>query len=106
MAPTQPRRRTIGRLPRRSRLPRSGTAPFGTGMGALSRTLSGDVEPDVPLALARALTAAPQFRPSPQDVARSLGETDGTVVLDARAVDPTLVAPTWLVESDGAERPR
>lgn len=71
-----------------------GEAPFGTGMGALSATLGGDIRPDVPLPLARALTGAPQFRPSPRALADSLASLaagDTTAVMDLTA--PTLVAP-------------
>ena len=68
-------------------------------MGALSRTLAGDLEPDVPLALARALTAAPQFRPSPRELARTLGDADQTAVLGVDEVDPTRVAPTWFEDA-------
>ncbi|MGC4174443.1 protein kinase domain-containing protein [Demequina sp.] len=71
----------------------TGRAPFGTGMGALSATLAGEVRPDVPLALARALTAAPQFRPQPRELARMLAEGDQTAVLGVGEVEPTLVAP-------------
>jgi hypothetical protein len=71
----------------------TGKAPFGTGMGALSATLAGDVRPDVPLALARALTAAPQFRPSPRALARALAEADQTALLAVSEVGATLVAP-------------
>jgi len=78
----------------------TGSAPFGTGMGALSATLAGDVKPDVPLALARALTAAPQFRPRPGELARQLAEADETRVLPAGEVEPTLVAAAWGDEVD------
>jgi len=78
----------------------SGHAPFGTGMGALSATLAGDVRPDVPLALARALTAAPQFRPRPGELARMLAEADETAVLPAGEVEPTLIAAAWDDEVD------
>jgi predicted Ser/Thr protein kinase len=78
----------------------SGHAPFGTGMGALSATLAGDVRSDVPLALARALTAAPQFRPRPGELARMLAEADETAVLPAGEVEPTLIAAAWDDEAD------
>jgi predicted Ser/Thr protein kinase len=81
----------------------TGHAPFGTGMGALSATLAGDVRPDVPLALARALTAAPQFRPRPEELARMLAEADQTSVLDATEVEPTLVAAAWDDAADQTE---
>lgn len=81
----------------------TGKAPFGTGMGALSATLSGAVDPDVPLVLARALTAAPQFRPTPAQLAQSLSEPDATAVLGADAVAPTMVAPSWDEEEEEEE---
>ena len=78
----------------------TGAAPFGTGMGALSATLAGDVRPDVPLALARALTAAPQFRPRPRELAALLAGADETAVLGLDDVAPTMVAPAWDDESE------
>ena len=83
----------------------AGSAPFGTGMGALSATLGGNVRPDVPLALARALTAAPQFRPGPRELAVQLAgaaEGDQTALIDAALINnvaPTLIAPVG--EGDG-----
>ena len=73
----------------------AGRAPYGAGMGALSATLSGAVHPDVPLVLARALTAAPQFRPSPSALARALAEPNATAVLGVESLAPTMVAPAW-----------
>jgi len=81
----------------------TGAAPFGTGMGALSATLAGEVRPDVPLALARALTAAPQFRPRPRELARLLAGADETAVLGLDEVAPTLVAPAWDDEDEEFE---
>lgn len=90
----------------------TGSAPFGTGMGALSATLAGDARPDVPLALARALTASPQFRPSPRELAAQLAaaaEGDATALLSLVEVEvePTLVAGigerTEVFEADGAD---
>lgn len=91
----------------------SGHAPFGTGMGALGRTLSGDLRPDVPLTLARALTAAPQFRPGPRELASSLAfgdDADSTALLDtgvATGMPATMVAPSWGDDEwpDGGEWP-
>ena len=87
----------------------SGHAPFGTGMGALSRTLAGDVRPDVPLTLVRALTAAPQFRPGPRELAAALAsggeEDDSTALLDTALISnvpATLVAPSW--DDDDADQ--
>ena len=81
----------------------TGHAPFGTGMGAISATLAGDVRPDVPLTLARALTAAPQFRPSPGALARALADEDQTAVLgvgegELLGLEPTRVAASWEVD--------
>lgn len=79
----------------------SGHAPFGTGTGALGRTLAGDLRPDVPLTLARALTAAPQFRPGPRELAAALAfgdDADSTALLDTSlygTVPATVVAPGW-----------
>lgn len=82
----------------------TGSAPFGTGMGALSATLSGNVAADVPLPLARALTAAPQFRPTPHELAVQLAAAaagDATALLDATTLlDPT---PPTLIASIGSE---
>ena len=84
----------------------AGHAPFGTGMGALSATLGGNVRPDVPLALARALTAAPQFRPAPRELAVQLAgaaEGDQTALIDAALINniaPTLIAPVGVGDSD------
>jgi len=83
----------------------TGHAPFGTGMGAISATLAGQVRPDVPLALARALTAAPQFRPTPRALALALADDDQTAVLgvaggEPLGVEPTLVAASWQVDGE------
>jgi predicted Ser/Thr protein kinase len=87
----------------------TGSAPFGTGVGALSATLAGDVRADVPLPLARVLTAAPQFRPSPHELAVQLAafaEGDVTAILDvtdADVTDPTLIASEIVFQEDRAE---
>lgn len=67
----------------------TGHAPFGTGAGALRASLDGAVRADVPVALARALTCALQFRPGAQELARMLrSETELMPT-----TPPTLVAP-------------
>lgn len=90
----------------------SGIAPFGSGTGAISRTLEGTVDlPDVPgadavrAALGRDIGA----RPSPQEVVAALrGETTvlpfSAEVPAEPAIDPTAVtpalAPTQVMESN------
>ena len=70
----------------------AGTAPFGTGPGALRATLDGAARAEVPFALARALTSAPQFRPPLASLIASLSA--GTEVLPAGGlVPPTQVMP-------------
>lgn len=70
----------------------TGAAPFGTGAGALRATLDGAVHADVPVALARALTSAPQFRPSLDQLIAALRE-GGAGAVGVEPVPATRVMP-------------
>ncbi|WP_203653149.1 serine/threonine-protein kinase [Demequina activiva] len=73
----------------------TGRAPFGSGTGAISRTLEADVElPDVPGAdaLRAALGRDIGARPLPRDVVAAL-RGDTTVLPRSGEVAPTVVAP-------------
>ncbi|MDN4471960.1 protein kinase domain-containing protein [Demequina zhanjiangensis] len=72
----------------------TGDAPFGSGTGAISRTLDAKVDlPDVPgaPALKAALSRDIGGRPTPAEVVAAL--RGATEVLGARTPEPTLVAP-------------
>ncbi|WNM24954.1 serine/threonine-protein kinase [Demequina capsici] len=71
-----------------------GEGPFGSGSGAISRTLDGRVDlPDVPGAslVAAALSRDIGARPAPAEVVAAL--RGATEVLPSRGAAPTLVAP-------------
>ncbi|WP_062288496.1 serine/threonine-protein kinase [Demequina phytophila] len=80
----------------------TGHGPFGSGAGAISRTLEGDLTlPDVPGAdaLRAALGRDVRARPGMRDVVAALrGATAIMPTLPATTIAPTAVAPTAVME--------